>query len=208
MAYLTKIILPNNLRSESLRAEFLELGQNYNNNHSSEDPLYDNNSTTLKFKFEVRDAETRSTVYEITSIKELLISNDPEFTETSTYRIANFPDSTYDSTLDYTITLNSGYFYGSGTAHTSGSAAGTGYFIVEGWPLSGNGGLCTVYIKAILYVNDEEVTYPNTGGIFDQIYWAGEPPATPSLNEYSLLKSGWTGSDSLITFKESNDLQT
>ena len=53
MAYLTKIILPNNLRSESLRAEFLELGQNYNNNHSSEDPLYDNNSTTLKFKFEV-----------------------------------------------------------------------------------------------------------------------------------------------------------
>ena len=67
MAYLTKIILPNNLRSESLRSEFLELGQNYNNNHSSEDPLYDKNSTTLKFKFEVRDAETRSTVYEITN---------------------------------------------------------------------------------------------------------------------------------------------
>ena len=208
MAYLTKIILPNNLRSESLRAEFLELGQNYNNNHSSEDPLYDNNSTTLKFKFEVRDAETRSTVYELTSIKELLISNDPEFTETSTYRIADFPASTYDPDLDYTITLNSGYFYGSGASHTSGSDAGTGYFIIEGWPLSGNGGLCTVYIKAILYVNDEEVTYPNTGGIFDQIYWAGEPPATPSSNEYSLLKSGWTGSDSLITFKESNDLQT
>ena len=208
MAYLTKIILPNNLRSESLRSEFLELGQNYNNNHSSEDPLYDNNSTTLKFKFEVRDAETRSTVYELTSIKELLISNDPEFTETSTYRIADFPASTYDPDLDYTITLNSGYFYGSGASHTSGSAAGTGYFIIEGWPLSGNGGLCTVYIKAILYVNDEEVTYPNTGGIFDQIYWAGEPPATPSSNEYSLLKSGWTGSDSLITFKESNDLQT
>ena len=58
MAYLTKIILPNNLRSESLRAEFLELGQNYNNLHSSEDPLYDKNSTILKFKFEVRDAET------------------------------------------------------------------------------------------------------------------------------------------------------
>ena len=208
MAYLTKIILPNNLRSESLRAEFLELGQNYNNNHSSEDPLYDNNSTTLKFKFEVRDAETRSTVYELTSIKELLISNDPKFTETSTYRITDFPASTYDPDLDYTITLNSGYFYGSGVSHTSGDAAGTGYFIIEGWPLSGNGGLCTVYIKAILYVNDEEVTYPNTGGIFDQIYWAGEPPATPSSNEYSVLKSGWTGSDSLITFKESNDLQT
>ena len=208
MAYLTKIILPNNLRSESLRAEFLELGQNYNNLHSSEDPLYDNNSTTLKFKFEVRDAETRSTVYELTSIKELLISNDPEFTETSTYRITNFPASAYDPTLDYTIVLNKNYFYGSGDSHTSSSAAGTGYFIVEGWPLSGNGGLCTVYIKTILYVNDEEVTYPNTGGIFDQIYWAGEPPSTPSLNEYSSLKTGWTGSDSLVTFKESNDLQT
>jgi len=208
MAYLTKIILPNNLRSESLRAEFLELGQNYNNNHSSEDPFYDNNSTTLKFKFEVRDAETRSTVYELTSIKELLISNDSEFTETSTYRIVDFPASTYDPALDYTITLNPGYFYGSGVSYTSGSAAGTGYFIVENWPLSGNGGLCTVYIKAILYVNDEEVTYPNSGGIFDQIYWAGEPPTTPTFNEYSLLKSGWTGSDSLITFKESNDIQT
>ncbi len=208
MAYLTKIILPNNLRSESLRAEFLELGQNYNNLHSSEDPLYDKNSTTLKFKFEVRDAETRSTVYEITSIKELLISNDPEFTESSTYKITNFPASTYDPSLDYTIALSASYFYGSGTSHTSSSASGSGYFIIEKWPLSGNGGLCTVYIKAILYVNDEEVTYPNTGGIFDQIYWAGEPPATPSFNEYSLLKSGWTGSDSLVTFKESNDLQT
>ena len=172
MAYLTKIILPNNLRSESLRSEFLELGQNYNNNHSSEDPLYDKNSTTLKFKFEVRDAETRSTVYEITSIKELLISNDPEFTETSTYRIANFPASTYDSSLDYTIVLDKEYFYGTGTSHSSSSTSGDGYFIVENWPLSGNGGLCTVYIKAVLYVNDDEVTYPNTGGIFDQIYWA------------------------------------
>ena len=92
MAYLTKIILPNNLRSESLRAEFLELGQNYNNNHSSEDQYYDKNSTTLKFKFEVRDAETRSTVYQISQIKELYISNDPEFTESSTFKITNLPN--------------------------------------------------------------------------------------------------------------------
>lgn len=208
MAYLTKIILPNNLRSESLRAEFLELGQTYSNDHSSEDPLYDQNSTTLKFKFEIRDVETRSTIYELTSIKELLISNDPEFTESSTYKITNFPASTYDSSLDYTIVLNKTYFYGSGTSHSSSSAAGDGYFIVQNWPLSGNGGLCNVYLKAILYVNDEEVTYPNTGGIFDQIYWAGEPPASPSSNEYSILKSGWTGEDSLVTFKESNDLFT
>ena len=208
MAYLTKIILPNNLRSESLRAEFLELGQNYNNNHSSEDPSYDWNLTNLKFKFEVRDAETRSTVYEITSIKELLLSNDPEFTESSTYKITNFPSSTYDPTLNYTISLDPYYFYGSNGSHSSSTNSGTGYFIVQNWPLSGNGGLCTVYLKAILYVNDEEVTYPNTGGIFDQIYWAGESPATPSFNEYSILKSGWTGSDSLVTFKEANDLQT
>jgi hypothetical protein len=208
MAYLTKIILPNNLRSESLRSEFLELGQNYNNNHSSEDPIYDRNSTTLKFKFEIRDVETRSTIYELTSIKELLISNDPEFTETSTYKIENFPGATYDPTLDYNIDLVPSYFYGSNITHFASSAAGDGYFIVENWPLSGNGGLCNVYIKAILYVNDEEVTYPNTGGIFDQIYWAGEPPATPSTNEYSSLKSGWVGKDSLVSFKESNDLQT
>ena len=210
MAYLTKIILPNNLRSESLRAEFLELGQNYNNLHSSEDPLYDKNSTTLKFKFEVRDAETRSTIYEITRIKELLISNDPEFTESSTFVITNFPSGTYNPDVDYTLELNHEYFYDTSLDQfaSTDSTSGSGYFIVEKWPLSGNGGLCTVYLKAILYVNDEEVTYPNTGGIFDQIYWAGEPPATPSFNEYSSLKSGWTGSDSLVTFKESNDLQT
>ena len=210
MAYLTKIILPNNLRSESLRAEFLELGQNYNNLHSSEDPLYDKNSTTLKFKFEVRDAETRSTVYEITSIKELLISNDPEFTESSTFKITDFPAGTYNPAVDYTLELNYNYFYDTTLSQyaSTDSTSGSGYFIIEKWPLSGNGGLCTVYIKAILYVNDEEVTYPNTGGIFDQIYWAGEPPSTPSFNEYSILKSGWTGSDSLVTFKESNDLQT
>ena len=154
MAYLTKIILPNNLRSESLRAEFLELGQNYNNIHSSEDPTYDWNNTTLKFKFEIRDVETRSTIYELTSIKELLISNDPEFTESSTYKITNFPGVTYDPTLDYTITLDPWYFYGSGGSHSASSASGSGYFIIQNWPLSGNGGLCTVYLKAILYVND------------------------------------------------------
>ena len=179
MAYLTKIILPNNLRSESLRAEFLELGQNYVNQLASEDPSYNYSQTTLKFKFEVRDAATRSTVYEITSIKELLISNDPEFTESSTYKITDFPATTYDSTYDYSIVLDSDYFYGSGGAHSTSSASGNGYFIIENWPLSGTGGLCNVYLKAILYVNDEEVTYPNTGGIFDQIYWAGELPATP-----------------------------
>lgn len=211
MAYLTKIILPNNLRSESLRAEFLELGQNYNNNHSSEDQYYDKNSTTLKFKFEVRDAETRSTVYQISQIKELYISNDPEFTESSTFKITNLPDPSYDPETDYFIELNSNYIYdindlASDYAVTTDD--GTGYFVIQNWPLSANGGLSTVYIKAILYVNDEEVTYPNSGGIFDQIYWAGELPATPSLNEYSSLKSGWIGSDSLVTFKESNDLQT
>ncbi len=211
MAYLTKIILPNNLRSESLRAEFLELGQNYINNHSSEDFAYDYNYNTLKFKFEVRDAETRSTVYELTSIKELLISNDPEFTESSTVKVTNLPNGTYNPTLDYYININTSYIHSidtGGGVYSTSSSGGNGYFIVQNWPLSGNGGLSTVYLKAILYVNDEEVTYPNSGGIFDQIYWAGELPATPSSNEYSILKSGWTGADSLVTFKESNDLQT
>jgi hypothetical protein len=211
MAYLTKIILPNNLRSESLRAEFLELGQNYINNHYSEDFPYDYNYNTLKFKFEVRDAATRSTVYQITKIKELLISNDPEFTESSTLKVTNLPDTTYDPTQDYYINIDQAYTHsfilGTGVYYVSNSG-GNGYFVVQNWPLSANGGLSTVYLKAILYVNDEEVTYPNSGGIFDQIYWAGELPATPSLNEYSSLKSGWTGADSLVTFKESNDLQT
>jgi len=139
------------------------------------------------------------------------MSNDPEFTESSTIKITKLPDGAYDPTLDYYINIDQSYTHsfilGTGVYYVSNSG-GNGYFVVQNWPLSANGGLSTVYLKAILYVNDEEVTYPNSGGIFDQIYWAGEMPATPSLNEYSSLKSGWTGADSLVTFKESNDLQT
>ena len=206
MAYSIKIVLPNDLRSEILRAEFLELGKNYVNNRSSEDPSYDQNKTTLKFKFEIRDVQTRSTVYNLTRIKTLYLSNDPEFNPSSTFVIESFPSTTYDIETDYIIELNHEYFYDTSlNPYSSYDTYGTGYFIVQNWPLSANGGLSTVYIKAILEVNNEEVTYPNTGGIFDQIYWEGQLPTTPSQIEFSSLKSGWVGTESLITFKNASD---
>ena len=109
MAYSIKIVLPNDLRSEILRAEFLQLGENYVNNRSSEDSLYDRNKTTLKFKFEIRDVQTRSTVYTVTRIKTLYLSNDPEFNQSSTFVIDSFPSSAYDDTLDYTLELNQNF---------------------------------------------------------------------------------------------------
>ena len=53
MAFSTKIILPDNLRSESLNSEFIELGKIYVNKKSSQDPDLDLNRNLLKFKFEV-----------------------------------------------------------------------------------------------------------------------------------------------------------
>ena len=91
MAYSTKIILPDNLRSESLNSEFIELGKIYVNKKSSQDPNLDLNRNLLKFKFEVRDAETRQTVYTPTRIKNLYISNDPQFDPSATLVISNFP---------------------------------------------------------------------------------------------------------------------
>ena len=207
MAYSIKIVLPNDLRSEILRAEFLELGENYVNKRASDDPSYDLNKTTLKFKFEIRDVQTRSTVYTLTRIKTLYLSNDPEFNQSSTFVINSFPTSEYNDAVDYTLELNHKYFYDTSLDQiaSTDSTSGSGYFIVENWPLSANGGLSTVYIKAILEVNNEEVTYPNTGGIFDQIYWEGQVPTTPSQVEFSSLKSGWVGTESLVTFKNASD---
>jgi hypothetical protein len=209
MAYSTKIILPDNLRSESLNSEFIELGKIYVNKKSSQDPNLDLNRNLLKFKFEVRDAETRQTVYTPTRIKNLYISNDPQFDPSATLVISNFPavPAEYDPELDYTINLNPQYFYDTSLSSISStsSAAGTGYFLINNWPLSANGGLSTVYFKVVLSIGNDQAEYPNGGGVFDQIYWEGQYPTTPSQVEYSSLKSGWTGAHSLITFKSASD---
>ena len=209
MAFSTKIILPDNLRSESLNSEFIELGKIYVNKKSSQDPNLDLNRNLLKFKFEVRDAETRQTIYTPTRIKNLYISNDPQFDPSATLIISNFPavPTEYDPDLDYTINLNPQYFYDTSLSSISStsSAAGTGYFLINNWPLSANGGLSTVYMKVVLAIGDDQAEYPNGGGVFDQIYWEGQLPITPTQVEYSALKSGWTGAHSLITFKGSSD---
>ena len=167
MAFSTKIILPDNLRSESLNSEFIELGKIYVNKKSSQDPNLDLNRNLLKFKFEVRDAETRQTIYTPTRIKNLYISNDPQFDPSATLIISNFPavPSEYDPDLDYTINLNPQYFYDTSLSSISStsSAAGTGYFLINNWPLSANGGLSTVYMKVVLAIGDDQAEYPNGG---------------------------------------------
>jgi len=209
MAFSTKIILPDNLRSESLNSEFIELGKTYVNKRSSQDPNLDLNKNLLKFKFEVRDAETRETIYTATRIKFLYLSNDPLFDPSATLVISNFPafPSEYDPDLDYTINLNPQYFFDTSLSSISStsSAAGTGYFLINNWPLSANGGLSSVYMRVVLEIGDDQAEYPNSGGVFDQIYWEGQYPTTPSQVEYSALKNGWIGSHSLITFKGSSD---
>ena len=47
MAFSTKIILPDNLRSESLNSEFIELGKTYVNKRSSQDPNLDLNKNEV-----------------------------------------------------------------------------------------------------------------------------------------------------------------
>ena len=211
MPYNVSIILPNNLTSGYLQSEFINLGQPYSSNSYSKDPTLDNNKNTLTFSFEVRDSGTRELTY-LRRIKTLYISNDPEFDPTSTVAITNWPSSSYvyDPDFDYEYTLNPLYFFDNtltqGTMATP-TAGGTGLFKVYNWPLSANGGLSTVYMKAILEgPNGTDIEYPMGYGIFDQIRWEGQIPVNPDFPEIPSAKAGYVGKNTLLSFVSGNQV--
>ena len=211
MPYNVSIILPNNLTSGYLQSEFINLGQPYSSNSYSQDPTLDNNKNTLTFSFEVRDSGTRELTY-LRRIKTLYLSNDPLFDPVATIAISNWPSISYiyDPTYDYEYTFNPLYFFDKtltqGTMATP-TAGGTGLFKVYNWPLSANGGLSTVYMKAVLEgPNGSDIEYPMGYGIFDQIRWEGEIPVNPDFPEIPSAKSGYIGKNTLLSFVSGNQI--
>ena len=211
MPYNVSVILPDNLSSGYLQSEFINSGQTYTNNSYSKDPNLDNNRNTLIFGFEVRDSASRQIVNP-RRIKVLYLSNDKEFDPATTIAINNFPSSSYvfDPDYDYEYTFNPLFFFdntvnqGTMSAPTAG---GTGLFKVYNWPLSANGGLSTVYMKAILEgPNGTDIEYPMGYGVFDQILWEGQIPVNPDFPEIASGKVGFTGKNSLLTFVSGNQV--
>lgn len=214
MPFNVSLLLPNNLSSSLLKGEFIEQGQIYNTNRFHEDPLTDQNKTTLIFSFELRDITTRQKV-QLTRIKQLSLSNDPQFDPSATVNIVNLPDLslTFDSAYNYSYYLNTNYFNDPTLSQEltprPAPSAGSGYFYIYNWPLSANGGLSRVFMKAVIEGPDGAIgTYPNDIGIYDEILWQGEIPAAPQNPDFGVLKSGWTSSDPLLLFNTASDSLT
>jgi hypothetical protein len=206
MAIRAKIILPDNLESTFLRGELLERGAAY----SSKPPQANAHSLVLGFALE--DTETREPV-PLERVVSLKISNDPQMAPESTIEITNWPDSgVYDRDTAYRFELSADHFFdpvanpGIGAA-VSGDPDLAGYFEVTGWPLSANGGLSTMYVKAVVKstLSDEQVFYPEGYGIFDQILWQSERPSSPGTPEIQAPKEGFIGREALWRFKASEE---
>ncbi len=211
MPYNVSVILPDNLTSGYLQSEFINSGQTYTNNSYSKDPNLDNNRNTLIFGFEVRDSASRQIVLP-RRIKVLYLSNDKEFDPATTIAINNFPSSSYvfDPDYDYEYTFDPLFFFDNTVTQgtmSAPTAGGTGLFKIYNWPLSANGGLSTVYMKAILEgPNGSDIEYPMGYGVFDQILWEGQLPVNPDFPEISSGKVGYTGKNTLLTFVSGNQV--
>ena len=211
MAIQVKLILPANASNKYLRSTFVNNGNLYFTGQSNSEPVLDQNRNTLRFSFQLEDNATFQPVA-FARLVSLQISNDFQFDPTATFTIIDHNNSstylpallnTYDITKDYVVNLNPSYFFNTlnNTLETSREVvAGSGQFVVNNWPLSGNGGISTVYFKAIVQaVNGQESSYPNGYGGYDQIFWQSEKVSTPTVpvpqsilnNSYFGKKSSW-----------------
>jgi hypothetical protein len=217
MAIEVNLVLPNNLKSTFLKGDFIDSGQTYTTLIQSDVYARDNNRHQLVFGFNLVDSDTREPV-DLTRIKSLKISNDPDFDVPSTFEIANWPEDpdVYDSGTIFTYDFDPEYFFSPDTvtpegAFSTATTAGSpllGYFVVNNWPLSSTGGLSTVYFKVVLEANSEEVLYPGSYGIFDQIFWQTDRPSTPGPTDVQCVTDGWVGRKYGCKFRASEESST
>ncbi|MBS1722319.1 MAG: hypothetical protein JSS66_04845 [Armatimonadetes bacterium] len=223
MAIEVQILLPDNLGSSYLRADFVERGEIYsvdktnpNSAYYTSDTSYNQHSLIIGFK--LVDTETREEV-PLSRLSLLKLSNDPEFSSSSTIQLVDWPEApaTFDSTKNYRRKLDPLYFTGesgnqyrsgwSGDGEEAGDGDFAGFFIIEGWPLSATGGLSTVYLQAEVLASgsSQVVTYPNGYGLYDQIFWQSERPGTPGLPTVLKADSGYTGRKTSWEFRASEE---
>ncbi len=215
-----KLLLPPNLNNVFLNDDFvLNEGSNYFTGKLSLSPSVNENKVALTFGISLVDTDLREPV-DLKTIKTLQISNDPEFHANSTITISDWPyDSTaYDpatnnkvtgSNKNFIFTIDQASFgdpqntsLGARTVDNSGSDL----FIIENWPLSANGGLSTVYFKVTAESIEGNLgTFPNSLGIFDQIYWQPESGIKPGVPKVVTRAEGYTGKKSLFRFEAAQE---
>lgn len=217
MSIEVNLVLPNNLKSTFLKGDFIDGGQTYTTLVQSDVFVRDNNRHQLVFGFNLVDSDTREPV-QLTRVKSLKISNDPDFDAPSTIEITDWPEdpSVYSGSSIYIYTFDAEYFFSSDTVSPQGvkseisplTSPLLGYFVVNNWPLSANGGLSTVYFKVVLEANSEEVYYPGSYGIFDQIFWQTERPSTPGVPVAQTITDNWVGRKYGCKFRASEEPST
>ena len=217
-----RLVLPPNLNNTFLNNDFvLNEGENYFTGKLNLSPYIDNNKVTLKFGLELVDVENRDPV-KLKTIKSIRLSNDPLFLPSSTITITDWPyDSTeYDPNIGNKVTgSNKNYIFDIDPVaffdpdNTSLGArseeAGNDLFIINNWPLSGNGGLSTVYFRIIAEsIVGDQSTYPNNMGVFDQIYWQPESGIRPGLPQIIARNPDYAGRKALWKFNAANEAAT
>ena len=215
-----RVVLPPNLKNSFLQNEILNDGEVYFTGKSSLNPNLDNNRVSLTFGIELADTDLREPV-NLKTINWLKLSNDPDFTASSTITITNFPYNGTDtnpvhlvtgSNKNFIFNINPASFFDSDNVPLELSRSeevGNDLFIVNNWPLSANGGLSTVYYQIQVQSEaGEQGTYPNSQGIYDQIYWQPESGTRPGQPDAITRVPGYTGRKSLWRFASANESAT
>ena len=218
-----QVLLPDNLRSSYLRGDFVERGEVYSTDKVSADSsLYDAdtsyNQHDIVIGFKLVDTETREEVA-LSRIISLRLSNDPEFHASNTVVVENWPASpaTFSTSNNYRRKLNPLFFTGESVDQyrtgwdDDGAEAGTtgftGFFVIEGWPLSATGGLSAVYLQAEVLAtgSSQVITYPNDYGLYDQIFWQSERPGAPGKPYAINVSDEYTGKKTTWEFRASEE---
>lgn len=215
-----RVVLPPNLKNSFLQNEIINEGEVYFTGKSSLNPNIDNNRVSLQFGIELADTDLREPVV-LKTINWLKLSNDPDFTASSTITITDFPYTSADSDPSHVVTgsnknfifnINPASFFDSDNIPlelSRSEEAGDDLFIVNNWPLSANGGLSTVYYQIQVQAESgEQGTYPNNQGIYDQIYWQPESGTRPGQPSPITRVEGYTGRKSLWRFAAANESAT
>lgn len=223
MSIEVQVLLPDNLRSSYLRGDFVERGETYSTDKVSADSsLYDTdtsyNQHDIVIGFKLVDTETREEVA-LSRIVSLRLSNDSEFHASNTVVLEDWPASpaAFSSSNNYRRKLNPLFFTGEsvnqyrvgwdGDGDEAGTEGFSGFFIIEGWPLSATGGLSTIYLQAEVLASgsSEVITYPNGYGLYDQIFWQSERPSAPGQPYAINVSDEYTGKKTTWEFRASEE---
>jgi hypothetical protein len=215
-----KLVLPPSLNNTFLNNDFvINDGDNYFTGKLSLSPYVTENKVNLVFGLSLLDTDLREPV-DLKTIKTLQISNDPEFEANSTVTINDWPyDSTaYNPALNNKVTgTNRNFIFtidpvsfndpqNTSLGSRSVDNSGSDLFIIENWPLSANGGLSTIYFKVVAEATDgSQGSYPNSSGIFDQIYWQPESGIKPGVPLVVTRAEGYTGKKTLFRFEAAQE---